>query len=116
MANFYWSPFPTKRSAKTPQEIRGKFGAKFGAKMRDENLKNSGNFRSAAFLIMFLCVRVSGKSQRFPAWIFAVAIVKKRATGCTQGMGCQGWCHKIISRYSLHKGMLHLTGKGGMAT
>ena len=32
LVNFFWSPFPTKRSTKTPQTIRGKFGAKFGAK------------------------------------------------------------------------------------
>ena len=30
--NFLWSPFPTKRSTRTPQKIRGKFGEKFGAK------------------------------------------------------------------------------------
>ena len=31
--NFFWLPFPTKRSTKTPQtfgKIREKFGAKFG--------------------------------------------------------------------------------------
>ena len=32
LVNFFWSPFPTKRSTKTPQKIRGKFGVKFGAK------------------------------------------------------------------------------------
>ena len=32
LVNFFWSPFPTKRSTKTPQKTRGKFGAKFGAK------------------------------------------------------------------------------------
>ena len=31
--NFFWSPSPTKRSAKSPRKIRGKFGAKFGAKL-----------------------------------------------------------------------------------
>ena len=38
LVNFFWSPFPTKRSTKTPQIIRGKFrekfGAKFGSKIR----------------------------------------------------------------------------------
>ena len=38
---FSWSPFPTKRSTKTPQKVRGK--------IRDEILKNLGNFRSATF-------------------------------------------------------------------
>ena len=32
LVNFFRSPFPTKRSGKTPQKIREKFGAKFGAK------------------------------------------------------------------------------------
>ena len=32
LVNFFWSPYPTKRSTKTPQKIRGKFGEKFGAK------------------------------------------------------------------------------------
>ena len=32
LVNFFWSPFPTKRSTKTPQKIRGKSGAKFGTK------------------------------------------------------------------------------------
>ena len=32
LVNFFWSPSPTKRSAKNPQKIRGKFGAKFGEK------------------------------------------------------------------------------------
>ena len=31
--NFFWSPSPTKRSARTSQKIRGKFGARFGAKL-----------------------------------------------------------------------------------
>ena len=30
--NFFWSPSPTKWSTKTPQKIRGKFGAKLGTK------------------------------------------------------------------------------------
>ena len=34
LVNFFWSPFPTKRSTKTPQKFRGKFGEKFGAKSR----------------------------------------------------------------------------------
>ena len=29
---FFWSPSPTKRSAKSPRKVRGKFGAKFGPK------------------------------------------------------------------------------------
>ena len=33
LVNFFWSPFPTKRSTKTHQKIRGKFGAKFGTKI-----------------------------------------------------------------------------------
>ena len=30
LASFFWSLFPTKRSAKNPRKIRGKFRAKFG--------------------------------------------------------------------------------------
>ena len=37
--NFFWSPFPTKRSTKTPRKIRGKFGAKFGARIL-ESMQN----------------------------------------------------------------------------
>ena len=32
LVNFSWSPFPAKRSTKTPRKLRGKFGAKFGEK------------------------------------------------------------------------------------
>ena len=39
---FFWSPSPTKRSTKNPQNIRGKFGAKFGAKSRDKNFEKFG--------------------------------------------------------------------------
>ena len=50
LVNFFWSPFPTKPSTKTPQTFRGKFGAKIRGKIRDKNSKNSGNFRCATFL------------------------------------------------------------------
>ena len=33
LVNFFWSPFPTKRSTKSPRKIRGKVGAKFEAKL-----------------------------------------------------------------------------------
>ena len=33
--NFFWSPSPTKRSTKSPRKIRGKFGVKFGMKLRE---------------------------------------------------------------------------------
>ena len=42
--NFFWSPFPTKRSTKTPQKIGGKFGAKFGEKFGTEIWKIRGTF------------------------------------------------------------------------
>ena len=32
LVNFFWSPFPSTQSTKTPRKIRGKFGEKFGAK------------------------------------------------------------------------------------
>ena len=45
LVNFFWSPFPTKGSSKTPEkiwrEIRGK--------IQVENSRYSGNFRSAPF-------------------------------------------------------------------
>ena len=48
--NFFWSPFPMKRSTKTPQIKSGKIRSKILGKIQDENLKNSGNFRFATFL------------------------------------------------------------------
>ena len=42
--NYFWSPFPTKRSTKTPQKNRGIFGAKFGAKLGTEIRKIWGTF------------------------------------------------------------------------
>ena len=44
LVNFFWSPFPTKRSTKTPRKIRGKFGAEFGAKFRTKIRKIRGTF------------------------------------------------------------------------
>ena len=48
LVNFFWSPFPTKRSSNIwgGGGIRGKIWSK----IRDEHLKNSGSFRSATFL------------------------------------------------------------------
>ena len=44
LVNFFWSPFPTKRSTKTPQKIRGNFGEKFGAKSGTQIRKIRGAF------------------------------------------------------------------------
>ena len=44
LVNFFWSPFPTKRSTKNPRKIRGKFRAKFGAKSGTKNCKIRGTF------------------------------------------------------------------------
>ena len=41
---FFWSLFPTKRRTKTPRQIRGKFGAKFGAKSGTNTRKIRGVF------------------------------------------------------------------------
>ena len=57
LVNFLWSPFPTKRSTKTPQKIWGKFGEKSGAKSRTKIRKiwgtfvlNSGPHKTLVFL------------------------------------------------------------------
>ena len=67
LVNFIWSPFPTKRSTKTPQKIQWKFGAEFG--------KNSGrkfekfgelsfcNFSDLKIRSVFGHVRASGWQQ-----------------------------------------------------
>ena len=47
---FLVSPFTRKRSTKTRKQISGKSRSKIRGKIRDENSKNSGNFRSATFL------------------------------------------------------------------
>ena len=55
LVNFFWSPFPTKRSTKTPRKIRlkfgktprkirGKFGAKFVVKFGTKIRKLRGTF------------------------------------------------------------------------
>ena len=44
LVNFFWSPFPTKRSTETPQKFRGKFGAKFGAKFGTRTRRIRGTF------------------------------------------------------------------------
>ena len=44
LVDFFWSPFPTKRSTKTPQKIRGKFGKEFGAKSGTKIRKIRGTF------------------------------------------------------------------------
>ena len=44
LPNFFWPPFPKKRSTKNPRKIREKFGAKFGAKFRTKILKIRGTF------------------------------------------------------------------------
>ena len=44
LVNFFWSPFPTKRSTKNPRKIREKSGAKFGAKFGTKILKIRGTF------------------------------------------------------------------------
>ena len=47
---FFWSPFPTKQSTKNSSKSSGKIRSEIRGKIRDENSKNSGNFRSATFL------------------------------------------------------------------
>ena len=44
LVKFFWSPFPTKRSTKNLQKIRGKFGEKFGAKSGTNIQKIRGTF------------------------------------------------------------------------
>ena len=44
LVNFFWSPFPTKGSTKTPRIILGKFGAKSGAKFGTKIRKIRGTF------------------------------------------------------------------------
>ena len=44
LVNFFWSPFPTKRSTKNPRKNRGEFGAKFGAKSGTKIRKIRGTF------------------------------------------------------------------------
>ena len=41
---FFLVSVPTKRSTKTPQNIRGNFGAKFGAKLGAKIRKIRGTF------------------------------------------------------------------------
>ena len=50
LVSFFWSPSPTKRSTKKSWKNSGKIRSKIQGKIRDENSKNSGNFRSATFL------------------------------------------------------------------
>ena len=50
LVNFFWSPFPTKRSTKTPRKIRGKFGAEFGAKFGTKIRKIRGTCDSGELL------------------------------------------------------------------
>ena len=56
--NSFWSPFPTKQCTKTPQNLLGKFGAKFGTKIRDKN--SFCNFSDLTFqnryITLDLCV------------------------------------------------------------
>ena len=44
LVNFFWSPYPTKRSTKSPRKIRGKFGEKFRAKSGTKIWKIRGTF------------------------------------------------------------------------
>ena len=47
--NFFWSPFPTKRSAKTPQKIQGKIRSKIQGNIRDEDSKKFGELSFCDF-------------------------------------------------------------------
>ena len=47
--NFFWSPFPAKRSTKTPQKVWEKFGAKFGAKFWTKIPKKIGELSFSNF-------------------------------------------------------------------
>ena len=55
LVNFFWSPFPTKRSAKTPRKNSGKIRSKIRGKIRDETLKKFGELSFCIFSDLTKC-------------------------------------------------------------
>ena len=92
---FVWSPFRTKRSTKTPQTIRGKFGAKFGAKSVTEIQKIRGTFvlqlfwpNSLSFSLWFPRIFPFSRNSYFSQVFFPIFRHPAANQKTREGCGC----------------------------
>ena len=78
---FFWSPSPTKRSAKSPRKIRGKFGAKFGAKFGTKFRKfgklSFCNFSGLTNYHLCICVKTITNENRGVSLAFAFVMERQ---------------------------------------
>ena len=96
--NLFWSPFPTKRITKTPQKIRGKFGAKFGAKRKFEKSQELSFCDFSDLIFLQSPQRLQFREQKFsPSFSDRVS----KCEGSRENWGPVPWCSQILGATSI---------------